>query len=116
MPPLFALQDRGRLARLAMELVVRLGILGVTWLLHVMGATLPRTLRCNIYPRMKEFARRSVSIPFRRLFVDVRREFMQRHSLVRHSTLGSYFRDALQEDSVGIVACFPVSRALACEG
>jgi hypothetical protein len=37
----------------------------------------------------------------------VRREFMQRLSVALHGTLGSYLR-ALQEDSVGAVACLPV--------
>jgi hypothetical protein len=40
--------------------------------------------------------------------------FVQRRSTTVHGTLGSYLRDALQEDSADAVACFPVPRAYAC--
>jgi hypothetical protein len=40
------------------------------------------------HARMKEFVRRSSFVPFRRFLGDVRREFMQRLSLVLHGTLG----------------------------
>jgi hypothetical protein len=45
------------------------------------------------------------------IFLDVRREFMQRLSAAFHGTLGSYLRDAFQEGSAGAVACLPVPRA-----
>jgi hypothetical protein len=48
----------------------------------------------------------------------VRREFLQiRLSAALCGTLGSYLRDALQEEgSADAVACFPVPRAQACGG
>jgi hypothetical protein len=55
---------------------------------------------------MKEFVRRSTSVPFRRFLWDVRRQFMQRLSLALRSTLGSYLRDALHE-GVTVVGCLP---------
>jgi hypothetical protein len=60
---------------------------------------------------MKEFVRRSTSIPFRRLLVDERVEFMQRLSMVLHGPLGSYLRDALHEGGATPVACLFASRA-----
>jgi hypothetical protein len=51
------------------------------------------------------------SVPFRRFWGDVRREFMQRLSAALHGTLGSYLRDALHEGSVDVVACLLVPRA-----
>jgi hypothetical protein len=44
---------------------------------------------------------------------DVRREFMQRLSMVLHGTLGSYPRDALQEGVAAAVACLSAPRAKA---
>jgi hypothetical protein len=45
---------------------------------------------------MQHFVRRSTSVPFRRFWGDVRREFMQRPSAALHGTLGSYLRDAFR--------------------
>jgi hypothetical protein len=42
----------------------------------------------------------------------VRREFMQRLTVVLYSALSSYLRDALKEENSDAVACFPVPRAL----
>ena len=61
---------------------------------------------------MQHFVRRSTSLPFRRFLGDVRREFMQRLSAALHGTLGSYLRDAFQEGSSNVVACFRVPRSL----
>jgi hypothetical protein len=36
---------------------------------------------------------------------------MQRLSAALHGTMGSYLRDAFQEDSVDVVACLNVPRA-----
>jgi hypothetical protein len=91
----FALEDGGRLALVAAELVDRLAILvGVRRCLG-MGAAYSRSLRSHNYVRMQYFVRRSTYVPFRRVLGDVRREFMQRLFVIRHGTLGSYLRDAL---------------------
>jgi hypothetical protein len=52
-----------------------------------MGAADSRSLRYDSYAGMKEFVRRSTSIPFRRFLGDVRREFMQRFFVVLHGTM-----------------------------
>jgi hypothetical protein len=61
---------------------------------------------------MQHFVRRSTSLPFRRFWGDVRREFVQRLSVAVHGTMGSYLRDALQEGSADDVACLPCSSGL----
>jgi hypothetical protein len=76
-----------------------------------MGVASSRTLRSHNYAHMKEFARRSTSVPFRWFLGDVRRQFMYRHSVVLFGALGSYPRDALQEGIADVVACFPPPRA-----
>jgi hypothetical protein len=55
---------------------------------------------------MKEFVRRSTPTPFRRFLGDVRREFMQRLSVVLHGTLGSFLHDALHVGGADVVASF----------
>jgi hypothetical protein len=69
-----------------------------------MGATDSRSLRSNIYVRMQHFDRRHTSFPVRRFLGDVRRVFLERLSSALHGTLGSYLRDALQEDSANAMA------------
>jgi hypothetical protein len=78
--------------------------------LHGMGAADSRSLRPESYVRMQHFIRRTTSIPFRRFWWDVRREFMQRLSIVLHGTMSFYPRDALQEGSADGVACLHVPR------
>ena len=107
----FAMEDGGRLAPMAAELVDRLAILVAVRRFPGMGAADSRSLRSDSYVRMQHFVRRSTSLPFRRFLGDVRREFMQRLSAALHGTLGSYLRDAFQEGSAGAVACLPVPRA-----
>jgi hypothetical protein len=88
------MEDGGRLAPMAAELVNRLAILGDVRRFHGMGAADSRSLRCDSYVRMQHFIRRSTSVPFRRFLGDARREFMQRLSATLHGTLGSYLHDA----------------------
>jgi hypothetical protein len=57
-----------------------------------------------------------ISIPFRHFLGDVRREFMQRLSVVLHGTLGPYLRYALQEGGAAAVACLPTPRSQASIG
>jgi hypothetical protein len=107
----FAMEDGGRLAPMAVELVDRLAILVAVRRCHGMGAADSRSLRYDNYVRMQRFVGRSTSVPFRRYLGDVRREFMQRLSAALHGTMGSYLRDAFQEGSVDAVACLHVPRA-----
>jgi hypothetical protein len=95
---------------MAVELIDRLAILVCARGFPGMGAADSRSLRSDIYVRMHEFVRRSTSIPFIRFLGDVRRESVQRLSVVLHGTLGSYLRDALQEGSGDAVACLYVPR------
>jgi hypothetical protein len=105
----FALEDGGRLAA---ELVDRLATLVAVRRFPGMGATNSRPLRCNNnYVRMHHVVRRPTFVPSRRFGGDVRQGFMQRLSTTLHGTLGSYLRDALQEDSADALACFLVSQA-----
>jgi hypothetical protein len=60
---------------------------------------------------MKEFVRRSTYVPFRRFLGDVRREFMHSLSVVLHSMLVSYLRDALHEGVAIVVTCLLARRA-----
>jgi hypothetical protein len=63
----FALEDGGRLAPMAAELVDRImAILVAVRRFHGMDALDSRSLRYDIYVRMQQFARRTSSIPFRR--------------------------------------------------
>jgi hypothetical protein len=91
----FAMEDGGRLAPMAIELVDRLAIFVAVRRFHGMGAADSRSLRYDSYVRMHRFVRRFASIPSRRFSGDVRREFMQRLFAALHGTLGSYLRDAL---------------------
>jgi hypothetical protein len=61
---------------------------------------------------MQHFVRRSAFVPFRHVWGDVRREFLQRLYVVLHGTiLDSYnLRDALQEGNVDVVACLHAPR------
>jgi hypothetical protein len=87
-----------------------LTMLSQKWIVSKVGVD-SRSLRSDSYVRMHHFVRRTTSIPFRRFWGDVRREFMQRLSAVLYGTLGSYLRDALQEGIADAVACLPVPRA-----
>jgi hypothetical protein len=73
---------------MAMELVDGLAIMVAVLRFLGMGDVLSRTLRSDSYARMKAFVRRPTSVPFRRFLGDVRRELMQRLSMVNHDTLG----------------------------
>jgi hypothetical protein len=90
----FAMEDGGRLAPMAAELVYRLAILVAVRRFPGMGAADSRSLRSESYVRMQHFVRRSTYVPFRRFLLgDVRRrEFMQRLFVALHGTLGSYPR------------------------
>jgi hypothetical protein len=105
------MEDGGRLAPIAAELVDRLAILVAFRRFPGMGAADSRSLRNDSYVRMQHFVRQSTSVPFRPFLEDVRREFMQRLSVALHGTLGSYLRDAFQEGNAGVVAWLPVPRA-----
>ena len=105
------MEDAGRLAPMAAELVDRLAILVVVRRFLGMDVADSRSLRSDCYVRMQHFVRRPTYVPFRRFLGDVRREFMQRLSVALHGTLGSYLRDAFQEGSAGAVAFLPVPRA-----
>jgi hypothetical protein len=62
------------------------------------GEISSRSLRSTttlILSRMKEFVSRSTSVPFRRLFGDMRWEVLQYLFMVLKVTLGSYLWDAL---------------------
>jgi hypothetical protein len=61
-------------------------------IVHSLARVLRILVRCVV--RMKEFVRRSTSVPFHRFLGDVRREFIHRLSVVLHRTLGNYLRDA----------------------
>jgi hypothetical protein len=95
---------------MAAQLVDRRAILVAVRRIHGMGVADPRSLRSGSHVRMQHFVRRATSVPFRRFWGDVRREFMQRLSVALHGTLSSYFRDALQEGSADAVACIHVPR------
>jgi hypothetical protein len=92
----FAMEDGGRLAPMAAELLDRMAILVVVRRFHDMGAADSRSMRSDSYVRMQHFVRRSTYVPFRRFLGDVRREIMQRLSAALHGTLGSYLRDAFR--------------------
>jgi hypothetical protein len=80
----FAMEDGGRLALMADELVDRLAFLVVVRLFPGMGAAYSRSLRSDSYVRMQHFVRQSTFVPFRRFWGDVRREFMQRLCAALH--------------------------------
>jgi hypothetical protein len=83
---------------MAVELVDCLAILVAVYRFHGMGSTNSRfLLRSSTCVHMKELVRRSTTTPFLRFLGNVRREFMQRPSLLLHGMLGSYLRDALHE-------------------
>jgi hypothetical protein len=71
---------------MAAELVYRLAVLVDGRRFLGVGDAPSRTLRFNSYARMKPFVRRSTLTSFRRLLGDVRRELMQRLSVVLHGT------------------------------
>jgi hypothetical protein len=96
---------------MAAELVDRLAIFVALRRFLGMGAHGSRSLRSGSFVRIQHFGRQTTFVPFRRFLGDVRREFMQRHSVDLHGTLGSYLQDALQEDSANGVACLHVPRA-----
>jgi hypothetical protein len=107
----FALEDGGRLAPMAGELVDRLALLVAVRRCHGMGVAGSRSMRFDSCVRTQHFARRSTSFSFSRFRGDVRREFMQRLFAALHGTLGSDLRDDLQEGGVNVVACLRVPRA-----
>jgi hypothetical protein len=90
------MEDGGRLAPMAAELVDRLAILVVVRRFPGMGAVDSRSLRSESFVRMHHFVCRSTSVPFRRFLGDVLHEFMQRLFAGLHGTLGSYLRVAFQ--------------------
>jgi hypothetical protein len=106
-----AMDDGGRLAPMAADLVDRLAILVVVRRFRGMGAADFRSLHSDSHVRMQHFVRGTTYVPFRHFFGDVRSEFMQRLSTALHGTLGSYLRDAFQEGSVDAVTCLHVPRA-----
>jgi hypothetical protein len=69
------MEDGGRLAPMAAELVDRLAILVAIRRFPCMRAADSRSLRSGSYVLMEHFVRRSTSVPFRRFLGDVRREF-----------------------------------------
>jgi hypothetical protein len=107
----FAMEDGGRLAPMAAELVDRLVILVAVRRFPGVGAADSRSLRPESSVCMQHFVRRSTCVPFRRFWGDLRREFMQRLSAALHGTMGSYLRDAFHEGSADAVACLPLPRA-----
>jgi hypothetical protein len=107
----FAMEDGGRLASMAAELVYRLAILVAVRRFPGMGATDTRSLRSDTYVRLQHIVRRTTYVPFLRFLGDERREFMQRLPATLYGTLGSYLGDALQEGSADVVACLPEPRA-----
>jgi hypothetical protein len=77
-----------------------------------MGAADSRSLRPERYAIMRHFVHRSIFAPFEGFWgMNVRREFLQRLFVALHGTLGSYFRDALQEESANVLACLLVPLA-----
>jgi hypothetical protein len=105
------MEDGGRFAPMAVELVDRLAILVAVRRFPGTDADDSRSLRSDRYVRMQHFVRRTTYVPFRRFLRDVWREFMQRLSAALHGTLGSYLRDALHEGNVDDVAWRHVPRA-----
>jgi hypothetical protein len=84
----FALEDGGRLAPMAAELVDRMSILVAVRQLPSMGAAHSRSMCYESYVRMQHFDRRSTTfVSFRRFWGDLRREVMQRHYIARHAFL-----------------------------
>jgi hypothetical protein len=107
----FALEDGGRLAPMAAELVDRFAILVAVRRFHGMGDADSRSLRFDNCVRIPHFVRRATFVPFRRFWGDMRRELMQRLFAAINGTLGSYLRDALHEGNADAVACLLVPRA-----
>jgi hypothetical protein len=101
----------GPVGAMAAELVDIPAILVAVRRFLGMGVADSRSLRSNSYVRMQHFVRRTTYVPFRRFLGGLRREFTQRLSAALHGSLGSYFRDALHEGSVDVVACLHVPRA-----
>jgi hypothetical protein len=106
----FALEDGGRLAPMAAELVDRLNILVAVRRFPAMGAIDSRSMGSGGYVRMQRFVRRTTYVLLRRFWGDVRREFMQHPFAALPRTLGSYPRDALHEGNDDVVACLRVPR------
>jgi hypothetical protein len=65
----FALEDGGRLARVAVELVDRLANLVAVRRFPSMGVANSRILRSDNYVRMQHFVRRTTYVPFRRFLL-----------------------------------------------
>jgi predicted DNA-binding ribbon-helix-helix protein len=106
----FPLEDGGRLAPMAVDLVDRLAILVVVRrFISSMGTVDSLSLRYESYART-ECVRRSTSISSRQFIGDVRREFMQNLSSVLRGTRSSYLRDALHECGAAVVACLLAPR------
>jgi hypothetical protein len=106
----FAMEDGGRLAPMAAELVDCLAILVAARSFLGMGIVDSRFLRSDNYVRMQHFVRRFTFVTFRRFFGDVRREFMQRLLGALNGARGSNLGDAFQEGSADAVACLLVPR------
>jgi hypothetical protein len=67
----FAMEDGGRLAPMAAELVDRLATLVAIRCFPGVGAAGSRSLRSDKYVRMQHFVRRITFVPFRRFWGDV---------------------------------------------
>jgi hypothetical protein len=63
-----ALEDGGRLAPMAAELIDRVAILVALGRFHGMVAADSHSLRCDIYVRIQHFVRRTTCVPFRRFW------------------------------------------------
>jgi hypothetical protein len=72
----FAIEDGGRLAPMAAELVDRLAILVALRRFPSLGVADSCFLRFDSYVRMQHFIRRNTCFPFRRFGGNVRGEFM----------------------------------------
>jgi hypothetical protein len=78
----FVVEDGGRLAPMAVELVDRLAILVAARRFLGMGVVDSRLLRCDSYVCMQHSVRRYTFVHFRRFWGDMRRKFMQYLSTV----------------------------------
>jgi hypothetical protein len=86
----FALEEKGRSAPMAGELVERLAILVTVRRFHGMVVADSRSIRYDNYVRMQHFVRRSTSFPFPWFLRDVQQELMQHLYGGLHGTLDSY--------------------------
>jgi hypothetical protein len=113
----FAIEDgEGRLAPMADEFIHRfiIGNVSECSMFSKLGCCGLSLFRSKSFTLMQEFVRRCTLVPFRRFLAYMRREFMQRVSVVLHGTLGRpNLRDALHEGGACVVACLNAPRAYA---